>query len=166
MSAIIKVYDIGESGVEALKHIEKLLSEIKFQTSGNRTPLNVSGKRPHSMPIGMKKMLNGTYDVPTFDKWYPHIYPVIRDFVNNYAPEFDFNCGYVNKNVHMKPHRDKANTDSSLIFALGSYTGGKLFVEGEPIDIRYKLIEFDGKRQTHWTEEFEGDRYSVVIFKI
>jgi len=166
MSAIIKEYELGEEGLKDAKHIEKLLSEIKFQTSGNRRPLTVSGKRPTSMPIGMKKMLDGTYGVPTFDKLYPHIYPVIRDFINKYAPDFNFNCGYVNKNVHMKPHKDKANTDSSLIIALGSYTGGNLIVEDEPLDIRYRLIEFDGKRQTHWTEEFEGDRYSIVIFEI
>lgn len=162
----VKFYDIDEKGVETLKHIKSLLDTVRFQTSGNRKVLTHDFARPTSMPIGMKKELNGLYALPTFDKMNPEIYPLIRDFVNKYAPEFDFNSGYINKNVQMIPHKDKNNVDTSLIFGLGDYEGGRLYVEGEPFDIKYKLIEFDGKREEHWTEFFKGDRYSVVIYKI
>jgi len=162
----IKHYEIDEKGIEIMKDIYNMLEDVKFQVSGNRKHLTHTFERPTSMPIGMKKELNGLYSLPTFDKENPHIYPVIRDFVNKYAPDFDFNSGYVNKNVQMIPHKDKNNVDTSLIFGLGDYKGGRLFVEGKPFDIKYKMIEFDGKREEHWTEYFEGNRYSIVIYKI
>ena len=162
----LKYYDIDDEGIETMKKIHKALTEVKFQTSGNRKVLTHDQSRPSSMPMGMKKELNGLYGLPTFDKENPHIYPMIRDFINKYAPDFDFNAGYINKNVQMIPHKDKNNVDTSLIFGLGDYQQGRLFVEGTPVDIKYKLIEFDGKREEHWTEFFTGDRYSVVIYKI
>jgi hypothetical protein len=47
---------------------------------------------------------------------------------------------------------------------LGDYSGGELVVEGEPSDIRYKTLQFDGWRQRHWTLPFEGERFSLVWF--
>lgn len=162
----VKFYDIDEKGLFKLNMIHDALKDVKFQTSGNRKVLTHNQSRPTSMPMGMKKELNGLYALPTFDKMYPDIYPMIRDFINDYVPNFDFNAGYVNKNVQMIPHKDKNNCDTSLIFGLGDYTGGRLFVEGTPYDIKNRILEFDGKREEHWTEFFEGDRYSVVIYKI
>ena len=66
----------------------------------------------------------------------------------------------------MIPHKDKNNVDTSIIFGLGDYTGGEVNVEGQKIDIHYKIIEFDGKRKEHWTEFFKGDRYSIIMYKI
>jgi len=162
----VKIFDIDEKGKEKLHMIKEMLDTVKFQTSGNRKVLTHDNARPSSMPVGMKKELNGTYALPTFDKQYPEIYPTIRDFVNKYVPDFDFNAGYINKNVQMIPHKDKNNCDTSLIFGLGDYVGGRLFVEGVPYDIKNRIIEFDGKREEHWTEFFTGCRYSVVIYKI
>ena len=162
----VKYYDIDDEGVKTMKKIHQMLTKVKFQTSGNRKVLTHDQSRPSSMPCGMKKELSGLYGLPAFDKQNPEIYPVIRDFINKYAPDFDFNSGYINKNVQMIPHKDKNNVDTSLIFGLGDYEQGRLFVEGKGIDIKWKLIEFDGKREEHWTEFFTGDRYSVVIYKI
>ena len=41
---------------------------------------------------------------------------------------------------------------------------GEIFVDGEPYDIRYKGLEFDGWNQLHWTNAFNGERYSLVWF--
>jgi len=161
-----RFYDIDEKGVQQMKMIEDMLRDVKFHTSGNRKVLTTNYSRPASMPIGMKKELNGTYAEPLFDKENPHIYPVIRDFINKYAPDFDFNAGYINKNVQMIPHKDKNNVDTSVIFGVGDYTGGDLVVEGEKYDIKYKLLEFDGKRMEHWVDFFTGDRFSIIIYKI
>lgn len=162
----VKYFDIDEDGLLMLKHIEEELDKVNFGTSGNRMVLTHNNSRPMSMPMGMKRALTGDYLLPTFDKKNPHIYPLVVKFVNKYAPDFDYNCGYVNKNVQMIPHKDKSNIDSSIIFGLGNYTGGRLYVEGEPHDIKYKMLEFDGKREEHWTEYFEGTRYSMIMFKI
>ena len=48
--------------------------------------------------------------------------------------------------------------------AVGDYAGGELFVEGEPIDIRYAPARFNGWKQRHWTSAFEGERFSLVWF--
>ena len=71
----------------------------------------------------------------------------------------------VNRHAEFRPHRDSgagAGQSSSLIVGLGDYIGGSLMVEGQPHDIRYRGLEFDGWRQLHWTRPFRGERYSLV----
>ena len=162
----IIMYDIDDEGIKMMKDIYDKLKNVKFQCSGNRKHLTTDFARPESMPIGMCKELRGTYKLPKFDEWNPEVYPMIRDFINKYAPDFDFNGGYINKNVQMIAHKDKNNVDTSLMFGLGDYEGGELNVEGTKYDIRYKLMEFDGKRLEHWTEYFKGERFTLVIYKI
>ena len=70
-------------------------------------------------------------------------------------------------NARFRPHRDSgagAGQGVSLIVGLGDYAGGELFVEGEPIDIRYAPARFNGWKQRHWTNAFEGERFSLVWF--
>jgi hypothetical protein len=161
-----KYFNIDDAGIKKLKNIEKMLEDIKFVGSGNRKVLTYDFARPMSMPIGMKKELNGTYSLPNTDKLYPNVYPAIRDFINDYAPDFKFNAGYINKNVQMIPHKDKNNVDKSIIFCVGDYEGGELTIEGDKYDIKYKLLQFDGKNEEHWVEYFKGVRYSVILYEI
>lgn len=161
-----KVFELDEKGRKLVNEIKDILDEVHFQMSGNRKHLTYDNARPMSMPVGMVKQLNGTYKLPVIDEWRPDLYPLIRKLINTYAPHFDYNAGYINKNVQMVPHKDKNNVDSSIIFGLGDYEGGELNVEGNKVDIKNRLVEFDGKRHEHWTEYFSGDRYSIVIYKI
>ncbi len=161
-----KVFELDEKGRKLVNEIKDILDEVHFQMSGNRKHLTYDNARPMSMPVGMVKQLNGTYKLPVIDEWRPDLYPLIRKLINTYAPHFDYNAGYINKNVQMVPHKDKNNVDSSIIFGLGDYEGGELNVEGSKVDIKNRLVEFDGKRHEHWTEYFSGDRYSIVIYKI
>jgi tRNA U38,U39,U40 pseudouridine synthase TruA len=73
----------------------------------------------------------------------------------------------INRHASFKPHRDTgagAGQTVSLIVALGDFVGGEIVVEGQPHDIRYKPIEFNGWKQRHWTLPFKGERYSLVYF--
>ena len=73
----------------------------------------------------------------------------------------------VNRNASFLPHVDSgrgAGQSVSMIYGLGDYVGGAISVEGSPSDIRYVPLEFDGWRQRHWTEAYEGERYSLVWF--
>ena len=74
----------------------------------------------------------------------------------------------VNRNAEFVPHVDSGKGQGqslSMIVGLGDYeNGGSLFVEGKSYNIRYQPFEFDGWRQRHWTEPFEGERYSLVWF--
>ncbi|KAL7563007.1 hypothetical protein ACA910_013530 [Epithemia clementina (nom. ined.)] len=73
----------------------------------------------------------------------------------------------INRNAQFRPHTDSgagAGQSTSLIVGLGTYSGGELVVEGTPMDIRYKPVEFNGWKQRHWTMPFSGERYSLVWF--
>lgn len=73
----------------------------------------------------------------------------------------------VNRRAQFLPHRDSgggAGQSTSLIAALGDFTGGELVVEGEVHDVRYRGLEFDGWTQRHWTQPFVGERFSLVWF--
>ena len=73
----------------------------------------------------------------------------------------------VNRNAEFVPHVDSGKGQGqsvSMIVGLGDYVGGATYVEGKPYDIRYQPLEFDGWKQRHWTEPFQGERYSLVWF--
>lgn len=73
----------------------------------------------------------------------------------------------VNRRATFLPHTDAGSgfgQSTSLIVGLGAYTGGELIVEGEPHEICYQPLTFDGWRQRHWTLPFEGERFSLVWF--
>jgi tRNA U38,U39,U40 pseudouridine synthase TruA len=73
----------------------------------------------------------------------------------------------VNCNAQFTPHVDSgtgAGQSLSMIVGLGDYYEGELFVERDLFDIRYKPLEFDGWKLRHWTNNFEGERYSLVWF--
>lgn len=76
-------------------------------------------------------------------------------------------CCAINCNAQFRPHVDSgrgAGQTLSMIVGLGDYSGGELFVEGTSHDIRYKALEFDGWSSRHWTNYYEGERFSLVWF--
>ena len=98
---------------------------------------------------------------------HPELKTIFQQLVNLHCPEpFTVDQVQINRNWQSPPHRDAGNLGESWIIGLGDYEGGRLFVEGVPYDIKNRIIEFDGKRDEHWTEFFTGCRYSVVIYKI
>jgi len=73
----------------------------------------------------------------------------------------------VNRHAQFTPHVDTGNgagQSVSLIVALGDFIGGEIMIEGKSHDIRYEPIEFNGWTQRHWTNPFQGERYSLVWF--
>ena len=73
----------------------------------------------------------------------------------------------LNKNLCCSRHTDR-NEGNSLICFLGDFQGSGLYVE-EPDGVKYlggKGIwhEYNG-RHPHWTECFEGERYSIVAYR-
>jgi tRNA U38,U39,U40 pseudouridine synthase TruA len=73
----------------------------------------------------------------------------------------------VNCNAQFTPHVDSGRGSGqklSMIVGLGDYSGGKLRVEGDSLDIQYKPLVFDGWKLRHWTNPFAGERFSLVWF--
>lgn len=99
----------------------------------------------------------------------------IYDECKRLFPDFEFNAVQINKNFKCPPHTDPLNVGVSLLMALGEYTGGQTFVRGKDTagegdavayDVRYNPITFNGSQCEHWVEDFEGDRYSIVLFNL
>jgi len=73
----------------------------------------------------------------------------------------------INFNAQFTPHVDSgrgAGQSLSTIVGLGDYKKGELYVEGLPCDIRYTPLEFNGWKLRHWTNQYEGERFSLVWF--
>ena len=74
----------------------------------------------------------------------------------------------VNRNAEFTPHVDSGRGEGqslSLIVGLGNFVGGRLVVDGKSYNVRYTPLEFDGWKQIHYTEPFQGDeRFSLVWF--
>ena len=85
--------------------------------------------------------------------------------INNDRPP-STHCA-VNCNAEFTPHVDSGRGKGqslSMIVGLGDFMGGGLMVEGTAHDILYQPLEFDGWKQRHWTQPFEGERFSLVWF--
>jgi len=96
---------------------------------------------------------------------YPKVFKHLKKIAEIYFPEFSYDCITLNHNLKCAPHKDSNNRGYSYIVGFGNYTGGNLNVDGKSVDIKYKPLTFNGKKQLHYTEDFEGDRWSAVFFK-
>lgn len=94
---------------------------------------------------------------------YAELYQLLKEYIKELNPDFIYTHITVNKNIVCKPHTDSKNTSLSLAIGLGDYTGGNLYIDGVPTDIRYKPVIFDGAKE-HWTDEFDGERYSLIYY--
>jgi len=86
------------------------------------------------------------------------------------AKEIKIDCKWtsimLNDNYKSLPHLDANNDGVSCIVGFGDYTNGELNIEGTKYDIKYKPLHMDASKQVHFTEAWEGCRYSIVFFKI
>ena len=145
--------------------LELVLSHLKqFLKSGgsNRKWIDVRGKYSVTYfgtfrRYGKMVEGRGTRELPLLDK-------MLRDLVKKYDPAFEYNRFQINYNVECKPHKDGQNIGKSLIFSVGKYTGGRLIVDGNPIDIYRKPFLLDGSKYDHWVEPFDGDRFSIIYY--
>jgi len=100
----------------------------------------------------------------TLNKKYPKVYQILMDIIKEKDKDFNFTSIIINKNNVCKKHKDQGNIGDSYIFAVGNYTGGKLFIENKPYNIKNNLIKFNGSKQEHWSKKFKGSRYSIVYY--
>lgn len=87
----------------------------------------------------------------------------MKNFIKEYHPTFKYTTIQINKNIRSPPHIDKNNVGPSYIIALGEYSGGELYIEGKPHNIKNRFLKFDGTKG-HWVAPFTGTRYSLVYF--
>jgi hypothetical protein len=100
------------------------------------------------------------------NRTYPVLYNQLKKVIREIEPNFQYNTITVNHNLKCLPHYDKANKSPSLILTLGDFDGGRLIVEGCAIDIHWKPLIMNGSSAEHSTEEFTGERYSIIYYNI
>lgn len=148
-----------------MNELESILPLIKFTPSrgfnGSRVNLTYGYEIPKILFFADWKHRGKSVGL----RKYPHIYEIIKTIIKEFDPTFEYNIIQINKNVRCKPHTDKKNKGSSLIFTLGDFTDGNLVIENISHNIYKNPIYIDGHKQSHWTEEFTGERFSIICYR-
>ena len=142
--------------IDNLGEIERLIKKHRFV--GTQFRLNVvADADTYALPSGrlaLKKRINS--DIKKEGE--------LLDAVKKHQPWIDQIT--INKTLKCCKHVDK-NKGKSLIGMFGDYTGGAMCIETvdgiERFTERGVWYEFDG-RNPHWTEDFEGERFSIVAY--
>jgi hypothetical protein len=138
---------------------------------------SVYGFKCQSIQFGFKKQMfkkNSELVESVWNKKYPEIYQNLLELSSYIIPEdFDFQKNNfmnitLNKNFKCLPHYDRNNSDS-IIIGIGNYSQGRLMLYHEDdnveyVDIYERPFQFNGFKLKHGTEDFTGDRWSIVYY--
>lgn len=117
-----------------------------------------------SQCFGYVRQRNGTYAGSRQNFMRPELYQELLYLAARVLPpDFHWLSIQVNVNYETQPHLDKGNRGESAILGFGDYTGGELVVNEVDVDIKNKIVFFDGSQLLHYTRPFTGTRYSVVF---
>lgn len=103
---------------------------------------------------------------------YAGVYGALCDYAQALLPpDFHYNVITLNHNVKAKKHKDVYNVGDSIIVGIGPYEGGALRVYSNDTDyvaknIKDTPIQFNGHTTFHETEDFTGDRYTMIFYKM
>lgn len=161
--------NIHRENVTGIKRVAIEKRDIEFNTK------HIYGYPCESIKFGttnkrFTKKENGRHCFSVWNERYPALYNSLLNLALYVIPD-DFDCDLLNitlnKNLKCIPHNDKNNGDS-IIIGIGDYTGGRLILHhdthDEYIDIKNKPYRFNGKNIKHSTEDFDGNRYSIIYY--
>lgn len=95
---------------------------------------------------------------------YPLLYNELKKMISIIAPNHKYDSITLNHNFKCVPHYDAKNKSPSVIVGLGDYAGGECVVEGVAYNIKHNPLSFNGSFLRHWTNNFCGERWSVVYY--
>ena len=147
------------------KHFERLIELLQEK----RIPIYHERKNSgigRSLPFGIINRRNYGLGRARNNRLFPEHYKEIIKIAKIINPDLKYTSFMLNDNYKSLPHRDKNNDGISCIVGFGDYINGELNVEGNKYDIKYKPLHMDASEQLHFTEEWEGKRYSLVFFRI
>jgi len=122
--------------------------------------------------VGIGKMMSNKTQHPKFRELYLETKKLMDLYKKEKDKKFRYTSIQYNKSHRAAYHVDAKNVGESYIIGLGNYTGGELIVYDEDgknpkkIDIRHKFFKFNGSIYPHETAKFEGDRYTMVFYKV
>ena len=164
------------------QNLLNFIQKMKLHKSTNRNTLTPRGNAPISDIYGLTKFSqysNGRKRKPSqYPGWYdtklktdyPQFQELLELFSSNYLPpDFTWTSVVINKNFQCKKHIDSQNIGESYIVGLGDYSGGDTAVQNANGSVTFHNIKnnpvgFNGSKLYHWTEAFQGDRYSLVFY--
>ena len=150
----------------------------KIDVNGNRYKINKRypsyGNKMESMTLGVVKQIfkkNGKYVPSKLNLKYPKLYKELSNAISAIDPDFKWDSCTINHNAKCFKHRDGRNVGESIIVSLGDYMGGNLKIyDKEDVnyisyDIKNKPVKFNGSLLSHETEDFIGNRWSLIWYK-
>lgn len=161
-------YKIGRNASTEEKLL-RALRRTKFQQNKSRRP-NVkqeSGADNRGFCVGAIKSYACGVMVSRATTKHTPLTKLLCSFIRCHKPAFPFTSVQINKNCASALHIDNSNLGPSYIYGLGDYTGGLLYIDGEPrgkqVQVRRQWCKFDGNIP-HLTCPFEGERYTIIYF--
>ena len=145
-------------------HFERLIELLQ------KRPLQMNRERKNSgvgrsIAFGIIYRRNLGLGRARYNKIYPEVYSEILKITKLINPDVNYTSFQLNDNYRSSPHVDANNDGTSCIIGFGDYTGGEINVDGKKYNIRYTPLHMDASIQLHYTEPWEGCRYSLVIFR-
>ena len=134
----------------------------------NELPINksrVNSGIGRSQTVGkVRQKFKSTFNDSAFTKANPDLKTLLFNIGKKYNP-LGFTSVQVNQNYECLPHIDKNNHGLSMIFAVGDYDGGLLYINDKPHNIAYKPLIFNGAKNLHYVSKItKGNRFSFVYF--
>jgi hypothetical protein len=148
---------------------DPLLKQLEQWMRDNEIPINKSRANSgvgRSQTIGaVRQKFKTTYNDSAFTKANPDLKKLLFDIGKKYDP-LAFTSVQVNQNYEAKPHIDKNNIGLSMIFAIGDFKGGHLYINDVKYDIGHSPLIFNGAKNLHYVSKItSGDRFSFVYFR-
>ena len=155
-----------------------ILQEFSFPKNCNRKNImNEDDDEYRGMALGLVRKWTPRWEISECNKLkvpkYRELYEKTKEYfkLNCPEPDFEYTTIQYNKNQKCAKHIDKNNIGDSYIIGFGDYTGGELIVYDKDdtptmVDIKNKFFKFNGALNYHETNDFEGERYSLVFYKI
>jgi hypothetical protein len=151
------------------KQILEALRSVKFPAE-RRASVKYSSKDPKKgFMLGRVVEITKGYRLSVMTKKHPKLALLINTWMRKRHPSFHYTSIQVNKG-RSSLHVDRMNCGPSLITALGSFSGAKLWSWGSQKnrlhDISTKSIIIDGNLPHMNTPLVRGERYSLVFFNM
>lgn len=132
---------------------------------------DVIGSIGRTTNFGYGKIRHKGYAEFVNNKRKPELYKALIQFAEKALPEdFFWNTITLNKDVKAKRHLDGQNVGESYIIGFGDYEGGKLRTYSNEADyvahdIKDVALKFNGALIPHETEDFTGERYTLIFYR-
>ena len=139
-----------------------ILKNTKFPKNNNRIVASNNGSCL-TLTFGITGLGNRSWDSRQ-NKKNEKLYEELKKFSQELDSTFKYTSITVNKNFKTHPHLDKNNIGLSMIIALGDFEGGRLIINNNYVDIKNNKHYFEGHKHIHSTEDFTGERYSIIYF--